>query len=597
MKNTNINRPEISSEEINSGKNFDKLYSSYVKTTKPFFKQNWFIANSILVIGIVAAVIYFNNDEPKTSELDEKPVAIESNQTAENLDKEEVSSPFVNPPIEGLNVPFTSYTVLSNKAKIIEHTSGSFIKIPNNAFVDENGNLVKGEVEIKYREFKDVAEIFASGIPMTYEQGSEEFHFESAGMMEILAYQDGKAVYINPKKKIDIEMTSEYASTKYNLYSLDTANKRWVDEGKDKVIKREERTASNNEEPVPDTLSVFEEFFGPYTGGIATTPEKNPDLKIIKDEIVEIQKDIKKIQETKPEAPVEATEKRFRFNLDVDKNEFPEMSIYQGLEFEIGKENKGFDPKLTNKEWHDIALSKNEQGKFILTLKRYYTNKEAKSNLDKNSESNMDIKKFIVYPVYEGQNFTDAMANFNQKFELYSTKLNKRKEDERIKKEEYEKKLAEFKAENERRQKEWKEAQKYASQVAQTNGQIYRAFSIMKLGTYNCDNPIKLPEGQTVLASFYDKEQNKLKISKVYLIEKNKNAVFAYYPAYIDKFKFNPKSKNIIIGVTTDNKFITFSTEQFKAIPTTAEVYDFEMKVEPTTVNSIKELKKCISFL
>ena len=498
MSKSNINRPEISTEEINSGKDFDKAYKQFTKVNKPFFKQKWFIANSIIagVAIIIASVVLFNGNNENPDETDNQTSIEKTLQSGELIVEDNTLKPYVNPPIEGLNVPFTTYVVQSNKGITIKHKTGSFLKIPKNAFVNKNEELIKGKVEIKYREFKDVAEIFASGIPMTYHENGEEFHFESAGMIEILAYQDGIPVYMNPKKKIDIEMKSDYAGTHYNLYSLDTINREWVYKGKDRVITKSENLEENRTNNVSEP-SLFDRIFNDGNLLVGTTPKKNLELNAIRKGINVIQKDIVKIKKTKPEKPNKATDNRFRFNLDVKKDEFPEMSVYEGLEFEIGKENKNFDPKLTHKEWHDISLAKNKNNKYILTLKRYLSTSEKGG-----SNNKMDTKEFIVYPVYEGQNYKVAMADFDEKFKTYSKKLNNRKEDERIKKDEYEKKMDEIKAENKRRQEEWEANATTRQNAYKTSSQIYRVFSAYKFGTLNCDSPVRWPSGQKVLASF-----------------------------------------------------------------------------------------------
>jgi len=532
---------------------------------------------------------------------------------------------------------------------------------------------------------------------------------------------------MHPEKKIDIEMKSKYAGTHYNLYSLDTTNRKWVYEGKDKVIIKEEIVENEMKDAIKytyfnnDTSFIFSDDKLTKT---TTDPEENSELKIIQDEIVVIQEDIKKIEKTEPEKPEKATDKRFRFDLDVKKEEFPEMEVYEGMEFEIGAENKNFDPKLTNKDWQDIALTKVE-GKYVLVLKRYLSNKEIKNKsiksepirtinrkssegnklykkykgtgtikgkmvdkedskplpfaniilfqkdlqiagsitdfngkfifpnlasgkyrikatyvgflpisinnivvndkkitfvadikttkssgnfnefevieykiptLDDSASSSMEIRRFIVYPVFEGQNYIDAMKTFDEKFDTYSKKLNTRKEDERIKKEEYEKKLAEIKAENERRQKEWEEKATHQQKVQRTTNQVYRAFSVYKFGTHNCDSPVRWPSGQTVLASFSDSLTKELNISRLFLVEKSRNGVFSYNPTYDEKFKFNPKAKNIIIGITNNNKLITFTQKQFKTIPKETKKYNFKMNELPTPT-TVKELKKCISVL
>lgn len=725
--NTNIDRPDMSSEEINAGKNFNQVLDTYVKTTKPFFKQKWFIANSFLIVAIgIVAIIYFNSNQ--TTEIAANVTQPVTTTTVAEYQPEKETQPFVSPPIEGLNVAFSSYMVESRKGKTIKHKTGSFIDVPKDAFVNESGELVKGKVEIKYREFKDVAEIFASGIPMTYQQDGEELHFESAGMVEILAYQDGKPVYMNPEKKIDIKMTTKYAGTQYNLYTLDTTNREWVYEGKDKVIVEETETSNNSMTIVEADFLINDWNDDSFASDkTATAIKSDKELQTIEKEIVVIQKDIKKIETTEPLKPVEATGKRFRFDIDFKKEEFPEMKVYTGLEFEIGDENKNFDPKLTNKEWQDILLTKSED-KYILELKRYLTSKEYKPKKEKlvkerdyqkeirktkstnkkatkgspsikgkildqangeplpfaniivtksnkqvtgtmsdfdgkftvsnlpagkytlhatyvgysplkidniivndkkitfvpdlklsqgagisleefevseyetldyltdSSEGPMEIRKFIVYPVFVGENYIIAKEDFDKKFEQYSDKLNARKEDERLKQEAYEKRVAEIKAENERRRKEWEAQATNRDRAQKTSNQIYRAFSAYKFGTLNCDSPIKRPSGQTVLAKYLDEKMKDLSIVRLFLVEKSRNAVFPYN-SYNNELTYNPRADNYLLGVTHDNKVITFTQKQFKEIPKATKTYDFEMSSPETQPTSVDDLKKCISFL
>ena len=123
----------------------------------------------------------------------------------------------VKPPLKNVNVNFENYLVDANQKTILKYQTGSIIKIPNDAFVDKNGKPVFGKVIIKYREFHDPADFFVSGIPMTYDSAGVQYHFESAGMLEILAFQKGKPVFVDPAKKIVIEMVSSQGDDKYNI--------------------------------------------------------------------------------------------------------------------------------------------------------------------------------------------------------------------------------------------------------------------------------------------------------------------------------------------------------------------------------------------
>ena len=523
MKKTslNTNRPNISSDEIKERKDFKKLYKNYIKATKPYYKKKWFIANSVIVAAALTLIFIMKDDVPSQLE-----------KTSTRYAK------FINPPVKGINVSFKSYTIQSNKATTIQYKTGSIIKIPKDAFVDEQGNLIKGKVEIRYREFKDVAEIILSGIPMTYKQNDEEMHFESAGMIEILAFQDEKKVFMNPKKKIDIEMTSQYASPHYNLYKLDTNSKKWIDIGKDSVF------VSNNNDTPSLTIS-------------------NPPS-----EILIFEKEIRAIKKTKPMKPIKATNERFRFNIDFKKEEFPELTIYNNMEFEVGDENNKFTPALFESEWSDMKFS-NEGEKYIMQLIR--TNKQV---------------SLVVYPVFVGDNYTKAKKIFDKKFKEYTKKLKKKQKEHKERILAYKKELAEL----EIAKKKLKEEKLKAQRVM---GDIKRCFSAYQFGTMNCDSPIPKPKGAILFANFINKKEELIQFKILYLVDKSRNAVFPCY----GKFSYNPSAENFLIGITSDNKIVSYSREKFKMLNPNEKKVSLTLDVAEKEITGIHDLKDCINSL
>jgi hypothetical protein len=103
---------------------------------------------------------------------------------------------FIKPPIKGADVPFKEWTVDAAKGDTVYYPTGSIILFPPNSFVDKNGNVITGNVEVKYREFTKPIDFFLSGIPMNYDSAGVQYTFESAGMCEILAYKDGAPVFV-----------------------------------------------------------------------------------------------------------------------------------------------------------------------------------------------------------------------------------------------------------------------------------------------------------------------------------------------------------------------------------------------------------------
>jgi hypothetical protein len=527
MKKTNINtdRPDISSQEIKKGKNFNHLYNSYRKARNPFYKQKWFIANSIVVAGAIALIFFMKDDNATKSK--ENPTAY---------------AQFVNPPIKGVNVPFKSYTVKANKSKTIRHKTGSIIKIPKDAFIDEKGNLIKGKVEIKYREFKNVAEIIVSGIPMTYKQNDEEMHFESAGMIEILAYQDGKQVFMNPEKKIDIEMTSEYASTHYNLYKLDTTTKEWIDIGKDSVyVSDYDSLAPELVNNLPSEILIYE----------------------------------KEIEKTKPLKPIKATNERFRFDIDFKKDEFPELTMYNNMEFEVGDENKNFTPALFESDWSNMKLT-NEGDKYVMKLIR--PNKQV---------------SLVVYPVFVGDNYTKAKKSFDKKFKDYSKQLKKKQEEHKQRLLAYKKELAEIELAKKKLEEERIKRNIEALKTQRFMGDIKRCFSVYQFGTMNCDSPIPQPKGATLLADFVNEDDEFIQLKVLYLVDKSRNAVFPCY----GKFSYNPSAENFLIGITSDNKLVSYSREKFKKLKPNEKGISLKLNVSEKEISSAQDIKNCISYL
>ena len=166
------------------------------------------------------------SDHPEAA----KPVAKEG--TAVFIIKTDT---FITPPVIRTKTTCTRMTVNAGKSATVEHSSGTTIQIPPNAFTDAEGNIVNGEVNIEYREYMNPVEIFFSHIPMTYDSAGAAYNFESAGMMEFRATKDGKQIFANPESKITVNLASNNADPRMNLYYFDESSNKWAYKGKDKI--------------------------------------------------------------------------------------------------------------------------------------------------------------------------------------------------------------------------------------------------------------------------------------------------------------------------------------------------------------------------
>src|SRR5665213_2968111 len=203
----NRKREPLTDADVKKGQNFDAFMKTYSSSQKPFYKTSTFKL-SVITFGIVIAVgTYFvmNSDQKNQATI----------------------SSFIDAPLAGINIPDTTFKMNANVESTFFYSTGSEIRVPQNAFLDSAGNVVKGNVEIRYREFHDPAEIFIAGIPMTYDSAGTRFNFESAGMLEITAWQNGKLLKANPAQPIKVDMASDNESAKFNVYYLDTLKKNW----------------------------------------------------------------------------------------------------------------------------------------------------------------------------------------------------------------------------------------------------------------------------------------------------------------------------------------------------------------------------------
>jgi len=110
------------------------------------------------------------------------------------------------------------FIIQNSKPREIHLPSGTLIKIPANCFVDENGNNIKGDVDLSFEEFLSPGSIIASQINMKYDSAGKVSNFESAGMFRINAYKDSKEVFIAKNKSIGVDLATSDTDKNFNAY-------------------------------------------------------------------------------------------------------------------------------------------------------------------------------------------------------------------------------------------------------------------------------------------------------------------------------------------------------------------------------------------
>ncbi|MCI5058855.1 MAG: hypothetical protein MRY83_22265 [Flavobacteriales bacterium] len=563
----NIDRKKITAEEIRANKDFSQVLNQFQAAQalqKPFFKKPWVMGmtGGTILIGTILVSLFGNFNTNNVSDGNTT-----SNSSSLTILGDSTNSPFVNPPTKA-NIKFSVYNIDPEEDHALKYYTGSQLLVPKNAFVDENGELIKGQIQLKYREFKKTDDFFISGIPMTYDSAGVQYTFESAGMMEITAEQNGKQLFVNPENPIEVNMISEQTEDIYNEYYLDTVERNWQYLGHSDFKTLDEEVAVNQAEPFIEEEPVY------------LQEASNEEIQLIKSDLKVIQDDIQKIKRKIPERPKAVDKKKPTFRIDVDPKEFPEIMAFNDLYWEVSAENKDFSDAYYAITWDDVEISEKDKGKS-------YTLKLSKGDR---------IENLIVYPRYGKSSYGKACENFEEKYEAYLTRLDSRKKDEakqqqayNEKKAELEKKRAEWEAEMAERRKKWEEAQANMQKIQITKNRVVRNFTASRFGIFNCDSPQKFPKGEAVIAKVTDKSGNPVMINTLYLASIDRNALFTY--GNTQKIKWNPNHENVLWGVTSDNRLAVFRAVDFEEIPSNQSSYTFAMDLSEGELNEESEIK------
>jgi len=135
--------------------------------------------------------------------------------------------PFISPPVPELIPQYTNFDVDADKGDTLSFPSGTKIFIPAGVFTDTSGNLIKGKVQVQYREFHNAGEILLAGVPMKYDSGGSTNYLRTSGMFDIRAKQNNNDLKIAKDKSIQINMASYNEEKNFNFYYLDEKQKNW----------------------------------------------------------------------------------------------------------------------------------------------------------------------------------------------------------------------------------------------------------------------------------------------------------------------------------------------------------------------------------
>jgi hypothetical protein len=183
----------------------------------------------------------------------------------------------INPPLPGADIAFDQYQVHPDSSLIIERANGTMLNIPADCFVKKDGSKPSSGVQIQVREFHDPYTILTAGIPMEI-AGSNGEHLQSAGMIEMHAFEGKEELKIREGKNIDISLASFRNSDQYNLYYLDN-DQQWMTRGNftnEPNLRKKNQLAELSKTPPPPSADSIGDFVFVISGDTSINPELKP---------------------------------------------------------------------------------------------------------------------------------------------------------------------------------------------------------------------------------------------------------------------------------------------------------------------------------
>ncbi len=535
----NIDRKKVSSDEIQSHRNFNAVLSGAKKVSKPFYKNPVYINGFAIVVLISVVLIYLS--QPKS------PVQEQA---------------YIHPAIAGVDIAFESYIINADSAALIQCTSGTTIQMEANSFVDADGNLITGQVDIQCREFRNPADIFLAGIPMQYDSAGVTNQFESAGMIEVKGLQNGKPIFIKENKALQVNLASNDADSNYNLYELSVEEKNWKYKGKDSLI------VPAQDDNTLETSQKEDE-------------EKDKELE---ESLAQQYLQRKQLEKTKPLEPQKASDNDWTFNIQASLDEFPELAAYQNVLWQVDASKYKMDASNSNVEWEDVSIKRvAKANKYLISFIKG----------DKKLE-------YEVIPVFEGVDYENALRVYNSKYLKYQKKLNERKEEEQRIQALIKKRQEEIARRNKAIEEQSKNIVAY-NQAMESKANVFRSFQMTGFGIYNCDRIISQKKFREKVFSMGDESGASIKLTSAFMVVENVNALIEIYPTINDKEKwlYNVKylagSKNMIWGITSDNKLAVLSYDEFQSQVIEKEKHSkLTLKIINAKITSPRSFKKLV---
>lgn len=487
-----------------------------------------------------------------------------------------------------LQVPFERVFVDIDKGDTIEmKVSKSLIYVSPNSMQTSTGKKVKGKVEIRYREYRNLGDMVFSKIPMIYKEDSLEYYFSSAGMFEIRAYQDGKEIFMIPESPIVVDYYATEVLYDLSFFGLNDQTQAWtklrdlnfsrsVIVGTDNIeeldlnpVKRVEKT--------PALLGGYEKY---------TAYLKNNEL-------------YQKVSEL-------GLGGTYTLYLDINRegvlasiicfNNSAKYELMDSINYLIYKDLKGFEPGVISGDSVDMYMA--VESKFAKTPQ--ISSLKKRKNNEKSLKADMEEKeaalRAILATYLDSFDTPEDSVSSSPKFLIGQYLADNGIEKNRV---------------NEKAYKTYTVGEKQGQQPGQgvkdpvlipllagsDPGHQYpnliRGLSLASFGVYNCDQIYRTQPLLNIQASYANERNELIDMKYLSMIDLRYNAAFSFNPAY---FSFNPNASIFLFLLDEDNQVYTVDSESFKNMRIQASgKQQFKVVNQGKTLKSTQDLLTLIN--
>jgi hypothetical protein len=284
----------------------------------------------------------------------------------------------ISAPVATADIPMDNYFFDADSLKQIVRPTGTRIIVQPGTFKRKDGTDVHGPVELKVREFHSAHDILRAGIPMAVNTEKGEY-LQSAGMIEMRAYEKGEALEVNQGKGIGVDLAGFKPSDGYQLYYLKNDNQ-WVTEDSfkrngnaGKIEIQEKIQKYPNKEAFADSLEAIgtyfsiagNAFYSPQLEALATrrwkllNDRKHPDIeKAMRVDWDAVQLEVK----DKRRQIYELTFSKTQYSMDMDKDVFKSITIQASPVFDAeGEESDRAFFEAQMKEYERVLAKLKEE--------------------------------------------------------------------------------------------------------------------------------------------------------------------------------------------------------------------------------------------